>query len=266
MEYSPRTLSDLSAVELLVPLTWPLDKQDQQMTLNHHRHVPYLTEAQRSYKRSIISFEGVKILRTVVRVGLPSIALPPLERSSRDHGTIKLILYFLRNLVIISPAPSSYNSEEDYEVSRSATIEAFHYQDVFHLILAVSSGIGDDFDTEDVVVLELLFHLLKGIDPEKLFLSEKQLQSAKAEELQSLLRKEAGMLRTYARHAPTRHNRFGTMVWIKRDDEKFSTVSGQDILMDDSRGLAKMDQSKKWRKPGGRKGPQDVQVRAPTRG
>lgn len=93
----------LACLELLVPLTWPIEKNDMQMTVNHHRHIPYLQLAQTSYKRSILEHESASILRTAVRVGLPSMALPMGERGSRDEGIIKLLLYFFRNVAMISP-------------------------------------------------------------------------------------------------------------------------------------------------------------------
>ena len=184
-----------------------------------------------------------------MRVGLPSIALPMGERSSRDEGIIKLLLYFFRNIVMIS-APRSLPVEwNEEEVSRSATIEAFHQQDVFSLLLTIASNMGEDFNTQDVVVLELLFHLLKGVDIEKLFMNEAQLKVKKSNELQGLIAKEADMLRGYAKSAPTRHNRFGTMIWVKRDDERVSSVSGQDVLSNSQHTLSKMDSSKKWDRP-----------------
>lgn len=240
----------LACLELLVPLTWPIEKNDTQMTVNHHRHIPYLQLAQTSYKRAILEYESAKILRTAVRIGLPSIALPMGERSSRDEGIIKLLLYFFRNIAMISPPQNLPNEGKEGEVSRSATIEAFHHQDVHALLLTVSSNMGEDFNTQDIVVMEVLFHLLKGVDVEKLFMDKKQLSYKNEDELKSLLAQEAGMHRSYAKNAPTRHNRFGTMIWVKRDDAgKVSTVSGQDVLKDGQHTLSKMDQTKKWNKP-----------------
>ena len=240
----------LACLELLVPLTWPIEKNDTQMTINHHRHVPYLQLAQASYKRAILEHESAKILRTSVRIGLPSIALPTGERSSRDEGIIKLLLYFFRNIAMISPPQNLPNEGKEGEISRSATIEAFHRQDVLALLLTISSNMGDDFNTQDTVIMEVLFHLLKGVDVEKLFMDKKQLKSKNDDELKSLLAQEAGMHRSYAKNAPTRHNRFGTMIWVKRDEAgKVSTVSGQDVLKDGQQTLSKMDQTKKWNKP-----------------
>ncbi|KAI9886911.1 MAG: Topoisomerase 1-associated factor 1 [Watsoniomyces obsoletus] len=248
----------LACLELLVPLTWPLDKSDDQMTVNHHRHMPYLQDAQIWYKQEILQHEQAKILRTVIRIGLPSMAVPLSERSNRDHGIIKLILYFIRNLAIISLPPNLQGTEDESQVSRAATIEAFHYQDIFHLLLTIGSGIKEDFDQEDMVVLEILYHILKGVDPDRLFQSDHQKEHRKADELEALLKKEAAMVRSYTKNRPTRHSRFGTMIWIKRGNDRVSTVCGQDVLRDDYRGLAKMDESKKWKKPkSGRKKAED---------
>ena len=236
-------------VELLVPLTWPIERNELQMTVNHHRHIPYLQLAQLCYKRGILEHDSSKILRTAVRIGLPSIALPVSERGSRDEGIIKLLLYFFRNLVMISTPVQLPVEWNENEISRSATIEAFHYQDVLALILTIASNMGEDFKTQDVVILEVLFHLLKGVDVEKLFMNETQRSVKKADELQALLEREAGMHRGYAKNAPTRHNRFGTMIWVKRDDARVSAVSGQDVLTDSQQTLSKMDQSKKWNRP-----------------
>ncbi|KAI4283622.1 MAG: hypothetical protein L6R38_002042 [Xanthoria sp. 2 TBL-2021] len=236
----------LSCLELLVPLTWPMEKNDGQMTVNHHRHIPYLQLAQSSYKRAILDSQSKTILRTAVRIGLPSMAIPMSERTTRDEGIIKLILYLFRNISIISTSGDS----KEGPTSRSATIEAFHHQDVLALILTICSNMGEDFNTQDMVILELLFHLLKGINPEKLFMDQAQLQKHGSNELGALLAKEKNMHRSYAKNAPSRHNRFGTMIWVKRDEPgKVSTVSGQDSLKDGQLALSTMDQSKKWNRP-----------------
>ena len=232
-----------------MPLTWPIEKNELQTTVNHHRHIPYLQLAQISYKREILEHESSGILHTAVRIALPSIALPTGERGSRDEGIIRLLLYFFRNVIMIS-APQNLPVEwNEQEVSRSATIDALHTQDVLALLLTIASNMGEDFNTQDVIVLEILFHLLKGIDIEKLFMNEIQLEVKKANELQGLISKEAAMLRGYAKNAPTRHNRFGTMIWVKRDDDRMSSVSGQHALSNSQHTLSKMDQSKKWNRP-----------------
>ncbi|KAI4207594.1 MAG: hypothetical protein LQ348_000539 [Seirophora lacunosa] len=236
----------LACLELLVPLTWPIEKSDTQLTVNHHRHIPYIQLAQTSYKRAMLESQSKTILRTAVRIGLPSIAIPMSDRTARDEGIIKIILYLFRNLSIISTSGEG----KEGPTSRSATIEAFHHQDVLALILTICSNIGEDFNTQDVVILELLFHLLKGVNVETLFMDESQLKKNGSNELGALLAKEKNMHRSYAKHAPSRHNRFGTMIWVKRDEPgHVSTVSGQYGLTDKQHTFSKMDQSKRWNKP-----------------
>ncbi|OBT44729.1 hypothetical protein VE00_05323 [Pseudogymnoascus sp. WSF 3629] len=238
----------LACVELLVPLTWPLDK-GVEMTVNHHRHIPFLQLAQLGYKRSIVNYDGARILHTVTRVALPSMAIALKDRSTRDGNVIRMVLYLLRNITMIAPPPGVEYDGDEIEISRSAIIDAFDYQDILHLLLALCSSMGEDFNTQDVVVMEILFHLIKGIDIETLFMNEKQLDNHKDDELAKLLNQEAGMRRANARTAPTRHSRFGTMLWVKRDDGKMSTVTGQDALMNTARSLDKMDKYKTFKPP-----------------
>lgn len=247
----------MPVVELLVPLTWPVEFHSQ-MTVNHHRHTPYIQQVQVQYKRGILKYGGSNLLRAVIRIALPSMAMPRSERESRDEGILKLMLYLLRNIAIITTNDRLAAEGEEEETSRSATINAFQEQDAFALILTMCSNVGDDFNLQDVVLLEILFHLVKGVNVDKLFMDDDQRKVKRTDELGDLLRKESLVRREYAKNAPTRHGRFGTMIWVKRDDAKVSTVSGQDILRDDQTTLQKMDQSKKWNKPRPRRRQENV--------
>ena len=239
----------LAGLQLLVPLTWPIEMEEEKTTVNHLRHTPYLQLAQVGYKRAVLHYEDAKVLRTAIRVGLSGMAVERRARSRRDEGIIKLVLYFLRNVVMIVQPQNLPSQGDENEVSRSATIEAFREQDVFSLLLTVASGAGDEFQDQDVIILETLFHLLKGVDAKKLFMQKEQLDTEETNELQSLMQKEKAMLNSYNKHAPTRHNRFGTMIWVKREDHKVSTVPGQNSITNASTTLHGMDASKKFNKP-----------------
>jgi replication fork protection complex subunit Tof1/Swi1 len=238
----------LACLELLVPLTWPLEHVGG-MTVNHHRHTPYIQQAHVRYKAGVLEYDRANILRTIVRIGLPSIATSKNDRSARDEGIIKLMLYFFRNISVITSLQNLPSQGLDSEVSRSATIDSFRQQDVFALLLTMCSNMGEDFDLQDVIILEIIFNLIKGVDVEKLFMNEQQRKIQKTNELKDVLGKERGMHREYAKVAPTRHGRFGTMIWVKREDAKVSAISGQDNLKDGRNSLLKMDKSKKWSKP-----------------
>ena len=239
----------LACLEVMVPLTWPIEKDLETMTVNHHRHIPVLQLAQLGYKRAIINFDGATILHTAVRLALPSMALPIGERTPRDQGIIKLVLFFLRNVAMISAPPGVTYDGDETQISRSATIDAFSYQDIFLALLTIASNMGEDFRTEDVIIMEIIYHIVKRVDSRKLFMNEKELHKAKTNELGALLNKEAAMLREHNRNGPTRHNRFGTMIWVKRQDGKMSTITGQEALLNPAVREAKMDDSKTFRPP-----------------
>ncbi|KAI4664558.1 Topoisomerase 1-associated factor 1 [Alternaria viburni] len=239
----------VATLELLVPLTWPNEIDPTEATVNHHRHGPYIGLAQIGYKRAILQFDRDRTLQTAVKIALPSMAVPLRERTPRDEGIIRIALYFIRNIAMLAPPNNAHMDTDEAEVSRSATIDTFHEQDIFQVLLSIASSIGEDFVTQDVVILEILFFLLKGIDAEKLFMEDKKLNTKNTDELKGLIQKEKAMLAGYARNAPTRHNRFGTMIWMKRDDEKVTTISGQDVLGKAQASMQKMDDTKKWNKP-----------------
>lgn len=247
----------LACLELLVPLTWPVEFHSQ-MTVNHHRHTPYIQQTQVQYKRGVLRSGGLNLLRAVIRIALPSMAIPRSERATRDEGILKLMLYLLRNIAIISPNTRLAAEGEEEETSRSATINAFHEQDAFALLLTMCSNVGDDFNLQDVPLIETIFHIVKGVNVEKLFMDDEQRAAKGTDELGDLLKKESQIRREYAKNAPTRHGRFGTMIWVKRDDAKVSTVSGQSVLRDDQTTLQKMDESKKWNKPRPRRKQEDM--------
>ncbi|KAH9901906.1 timeless protein [Xylariomycetidae sp. FL2044] len=239
----------LACFEIIVPLTWPLERDFEQMTINHHRHLPVLQLAQVAYKRAIINFDAAQILHTAVRVALPSLALSRSDRTTRDEGIIKLVLLFLRNVAMISPPPGVKYDGDESQISRSSLIDAFSYQDILLTVLTLASNMGEDFNHEGIILMEIIFHLVKRVDVSKLFMDEKQLNKTKSNELTAMMNKEAAMHRPYNRKAPSRHNRWGTMIWVDRGDGKVSTVTGQDALLDAATRQQKMDNSKVFRPP-----------------
>jgi replication fork protection complex subunit Tof1/Swi1 len=240
-----------ACIRLLAALTDPVAEfiKEEELTNNYHRHIPYLQLAQVGYKRALLHFENNDILRTIVRVSLPSMALPRLERTKTDKNTIHMVLNLTRNIAMITQPQYLPSQGDENEITRSTTIKVLAKQGIFDFLLTVGSGSGDEFQDDVIVQLEALFHLLKGVDPKKLFMEKQEVENNTTKEFKDLLSKEKAMLDGYKKHAPTRHNRFGTMVWLKRDDAAHSTVSGQHSITNDEQTLYHMDQSKKWDKP-----------------
>jgi replication fork protection complex subunit Tof1/Swi1 len=191
------------------------------MTVNHHRHITYLEYAQAGYKRVILHHRSRKVLRNCVKIALPSLVLPIKERESRDESIIRLVLYYLRNITAIRH-PNPINGDAGEDIGRNATIKAFSRDNVLHLLLTIASGMGEDFNVQDVPVMEILFHLLKGVNMKELFMSDSQVENQEKENLASLLALEKGMETIRNRDGPTRHNRFGTQLWVSRGVSFFS--------------------------------------------
>lgn len=203
----------------------------------------------------MLNHHSGKILKNIIRASLSAMAMPSMERGVREEGVIRLILSTLGNIVQIEhPMPTENDTGED--IDRSATINAFAEQSVFDLLLTISSGVLDDFRLQDTTVLEVIYQLIKGLDVESVFRTEKDDNTKLGNDLTSLLRMEDAMKRSHAHGASTRHNRFGTTVWMERNDGTRSFVSGQEALLGEASGLNKMDQSKKHkaRKPTDRAG------------
>lgn len=239
----------LRCLDILQRLTWPMEMTEEKAKINHHRHIPYLRLAQVGYKRAILQHDTAPILRTAIRVVIPCISIPKDERTAREQGIIEVVLYFLRNIASISQPQDLPSQYEDNEISRDATINAFHDQDVLQLVLTLCSSIGEEFQHHDIVIMELLFQLLKGINPKDLFKEKAVIATDSLTEFKNLLTKEKAMVASYAKNASTRHHRFGTMIWVNRPDGKKSTLSGQNVIFDEQKTLEKMDKSKVWDKP-----------------
>ncbi|KAK5075075.1 Topoisomerase 1-associated factor 1 [Lithohypha guttulata] len=237
----------LAALELLVPLTWPIEHEE--MTLNHHRHTPYILQAQVKYKAAVLHWDTTSVLRQAIRTALPALAVRRDERTPRDEAIIKLMLYFIRNIATIRQTPNLPSQGLDNEVSRSATIETFRAQDVFALLLTMCSNMGEDYNLMDVVILEIMFNLIKGVDVEKLWMNQVQRKKVAIDDLRETLTAEKSMHTQAKKKEWSRHGRFGTMIWVKGNDKQMKAVSGQDNLKSDKTAMFNVDNNKKWNKP-----------------
>lgn len=238
----------VQCLDLLRELTWPMALEDEKATVNHHRHLPFLQLAQVGYKRAVLQHENAQILRIVIRIIIPIISTPKDEKTPRDWQVLNAALFFLRNIAIISQPQTLPSQGDENDVSRSTTIHAFYDQDVLPLILTIASSI-EEYPQQDVVIMELLFQLLKGISPKDLFKERKEVDTDRAKAFRALMDKEKAMMASYQKNAPSRHHRFGQMIWLKRPDQKVQTLSGQKITYNEAKTMDAIDKSKAWNRP-----------------
>ncbi|KAK7205117.1 timeless protein-domain-containing protein [Myxozyma melibiosi] len=237
----------LACIELLVPLTWPVQLEGARYTAETNMQKPHVERAQRSYKRTVLTYPTGTALSSIVCIALPSIAKDRRKRNSRDEAIIRLVLYFLRNIALIDMSPTDPEGVDD---GRSATIVAFGQQNIFDLVAVLASGIEDEMKTLNLALLELLFHLLKGIDPASLFKADEPKPVETVEK--SWLAPEGGHR---ARVRASRHNRFGTMTSLVINGTNRVTISGPKAIDGTKNAIDKLDSIKTWRRHegGGRK-------------
>lgn len=120
-------------IRLLAILTSPLDEEikEDHMTNNFHRHIPYLQLAQVGYKRALLHFENTDILRTIVRVSLPAMAVPRTERTKFDKNMIYVVLCLIRNIALITQPQHLPSQGDENEITRSTTITTLSKQGIF---------------------------------------------------------------------------------------------------------------------------------------
>ncbi|CAN6643414.1 topoisomerase 1-associated factor 1 [Trichomonascus vanleenenianus] len=239
----------LACLELLVPLTWPLVIEANVTTKNQLKHVSYLQQAQFKYKRAFLTHPKKVFFRAIVRLAVPILKTAAKDRSTRDDGILKLVVYFFRNVLAIEPT-SSARCEFPEDVSRNATLSVLNDQKVLEFILMLAGEI-ESFRIQDTAVMECVFHMLKGIPPSLLFPDKSRKDGnsqavAGGSDLKSLLAKEKDIRKSIQRKAPTRHHRFGTMVSLITPEHVRYAVSGSSGLSDNASSLYKLDANKKW--------------------
>jgi replication fork protection complex subunit Tof1/Swi1 len=166
-------------VELLVQLTWQIELDPHNPDQVQYTYETPLKFAQIGYKNALLHHPEYNILRPIIRVALPSMAIPRRDRPERDDHIISLVICLLRNLAEISArtTESSGMDRQKNENSRSETILAFERSDVFNLLAALAAGTTDEYEKIDCLLLEVLYHLLKGVNVEDLFSTPAEVRS-----------------------------------------------------------------------------------------
>lgn len=264
----------LACLELLVLLTWPadplallLERQKLGFAAVNRAHV--------TYKKHILGYNGGQALKAVLRLALPTLAKPKLEREPRDNAVLRLVLFFLRNVAYIEPAAISYTRKSSSkqltpydslpasvapeDVSLNAVLATYQANKVTMFLLTISSSVGSEFDKEMFghLVLETVFLLSKGVDVQQVISNKRAVfgpqkdatsapeASSETLKLQELLSEETRRKKIHTQSVSTRHGRFGSLLSIQNDDTSY-VVSGQDALHDTNLTLEKLDRLKKW--------------------
>ncbi|CAK7896703.1 topoisomerase 1-associated factor 1 [[Candida] anglica] len=263
----------LSCLELLVLLTWPLELTPESSTKQRIAY-PNLKKIQITYKKHILAFNKGQTLKAVIRLVLPIVSKPRLDREPRDNAIIRMALFFVRNILFIEPANTTVSSKVRKEIvnldnmpanvnqddiSLNAVLQCFQNNKVLIFLLTIAGSLGTEFDRQMFghCTLECIYLIIKRIRPEVEFTqssnnnssarvtSEPTTNSATGTQLQNLLNKESKKKQLQNSSVSTRHGRFGSLLSIQGDTTSY-VVSGQDALHNTDSSLAKLDSTKKW--------------------
>ncbi|EPX74348.1 uncharacterized protein SOCG_03558 [Schizosaccharomyces octosporus yFS286] len=222
----------LAALELLVPLTWPLETEQETYRENVDV-LKNLQQAQNDYKSCILNYKDGSVLKSILAVLLKPLSTSKESRSVRDNGVIRITLLLLRNLARINE-----------EQTKNETILALQKSNMLDLLVTLTSNLSE-FEHVDIYILEIIYYLIRGIRPSRLFkVADDNPTKHNQQELNELLQKESNQSRYLKRNANTRHNRFGTMISIQAEDRRF-TIASQKVK---TGGLDELDNLKKHRK------------------
>lgn len=262
----------LACLELLVLLTWPTEVnkntlyKDFTAKTNNRR-------AQLAYKQHILSYKGGLALRAVIRLGINALKVPREDREPRDLSILRLILFFIRNVLFIAPLPASKGPKaitnsaalpfgiSPDDIALPAVILAFERNNVFLFLTLIAHLVLKEITDESfgLLTMECLSLLTRGVLTRELVNPTIPVQNAttvvppasyvKGMNLEDLLGEETRRKNHQKNQISTRHGRFGTLLSIQNtSNASYYAVSGQKALASTYDLLDKLDRSKNWHK------------------
>ncbi|KAI9263284.1 timeless protein-domain-containing protein [Phascolomyces articulosus] len=207
----------LACVELLVPMTWPIQYDNEEDLENYD---PNLIDRYRRYKLALLA---PRILEAITSLVTGPLSIPYRERSLHDQTVIRLILYFFRNITAIPDLEAKHNlSEETLRMVhlQQKTLLRFCETGIMDLLLAIASNSSEPDASEwNVIVLEILYNILRNVSPKDVFngdvAQDNENDDMLSDKLANLLREESRAKRIKTKNQPTRHGRFGGSFAIK---------------------------------------------------
>ena len=273
----------LANLELLVLLTWPTDLTSDS-TENQRLTFPNMRKSQLVYKKHILGYNNGQTLKAVLRLLLPTMSKDKLDREPRDNAILRLVLFFIRNILYIQPVPSSISFKRNKQISNldnwpanvtmedishNTVLSCFKRNKVLLFLLMVSNAVGNDFDKTifGPTCLESIFLLINNVPVNDLLVPLKPskphhdnnsqsispqldinpISSTAGLQLHDLLKEEDKKKKVHTQNLSTRHGRFGSLLSIQDEDRTY-VVSGQEALHNSGLTLNKLDKSKKWHK------------------
>lgn len=289
----------LACLELLVLMTWPVELNPE---LSENQKLLYsnVKKAQITYKKAILQYNNGQTLKAVIRLILPTLGKSKLDREPRDNAILRLVLFFIRNILFIDPATSTLSTKSSSkqimiqdnmpsnitydDISINTVLTAFEKNKVFMLLLTITGTIGTEFDKQifGPICLECIYLILKGVKVSDILAytnikpspnndtqgnAGQPLQSISTTagmQLQDLLNKEASRKRAQTQNLQSRHGRFGSLISVRTNETESFVVSGQNALLNTNSTMERLDRTKQWNARNNFKNDSDDYVKSNT--
>lgn len=263
----------LACLELLVLLTWPTDVNKNTL-LKDYTAKTSVRRAQLIYKHHILSYRQGKTLKAVLRLGLGALRVPKDEREPRDISILRLILFFIRNVLYIEPLPVTKgpkavangavlpNGLSPEEIALPVVVLAFERNNVLLFLNSIAHSVLGDINDEafGLLAMECIALLTRGVMTHELVTLKTSVPDTATNvppasavagmNLLDLLGEESRRKKHANNSISTRHGRFGTLLSIRNSSNaSYFAVSGQKALASTYDSLQKLDDTKNWHKP-----------------
>ncbi|GAA6027789.1 hypothetical protein JCM8097_001720 [Rhodosporidiobolus ruineniae] len=226
----------LACVELIGAMTWPInvaeELRDAQLLGELKASMDYSTliSAQRSYKAAVIHpKEGVLKHMMIILAG--SLSKSRRDRTPKDENVISLVLHCFRNLAYLNDRINMSESASAIEESslQSDLVVQFSHHGILDLLLAMSAQADStDYAPWNMVVLDILHLLFRGVSPDELMVPASKIESNRLKDLLDLESKQQqhqhGVLKG------SRHSRFGTTIAVQSGNGKKYILHKQSTL------------------------------------
>ncbi|KAH3899610.1 Tof1p SCDLUD_003890 [Saccharomycodes ludwigii] len=226
------------------------------------------------YKKYILSISDGKVLKAISRMAIEKISIDKNERSIKDSSVLRMCVMFFNYILNIDlPKPilttnkltkiknsTSKKLNNDpilpqnihYEdISMETTVQAFHKNKVFPLLLSFSSLLNTEFQSGlmTFALITTMYNLIKNINPYDLLASAISTNTThKHTSLSNLLSEEKELKKQVIKNTSSRHSRFGALISIQTSEHNRLTVSGSRNLLERGSLLQKLDDSKSLNK------------------
>jgi replication fork protection complex subunit Tof1/Swi1 len=140
---------------------------------------------------------------------------PRRDRTQKDENVISLVLHVFRNLAYLTDRHTTSTSATAIEDSQlqSDLIVAFSQEGILDLLLAMSAQAdSSDYAPWNMVVLDILHLLYRGLRADELMVPEKEVEQTR---LRDLLDQEAKLQDRDFGLKGSRHSRFGTTIAVQ---------------------------------------------------